>query len=743
MAIDKIIPRFLVSDKDERLLEEGAMTDALNVTISEDGDGTEGVIKNVKGTEAARVEPGTFSDFTNNDALVGIGSVADDVDSYIYFFVADESGSTQDAIYRYNTADNRYRLVFRSSWFNFDKDNLIKADLVKRDFAGNGTNQTVIYFTDGVNPPRKINVDRAIAGDYDNMSDSSLDFALSTVKAAPNMPPTFRFSRDAKVEVNNFTRNVFQFATQVIYKDGEESAISPYSKIAVSRSVAYQGAESYAGPLNDDNVCIIKINWDPSIDSSDYISDVRSIRLLGREGNDGAFFEIDEFSPLEDLTRNIYGNNVDVYDYSSRDYRFYNEGVYAAVDTQTVNKLYDNVPLTAKGQAIAGNRLFYSNYTESRDNVDAAAVITVNYEKPLGDPDSSYGSGSGSNSIDEGGTTNNGDIEIDLLTGDFDWEAGVQDTYSSVVQSGTTVRLEFGYEPVGKFYRASNGVLTLDAVVDDGFDLKIKFGYASLQSIPLVAVDPDPTVISHFVTEEDLTVEELAELIKDHFENDGEFLSKSYTASLTGQVTSATGSTDYSVNDLVNISATVNVYYSLNDVSAVTTNAADFVIKPYIYLATLSNVNELSETFTVTTQDFLGVSDEQSDLSYDITNTGGYVTNPQVFATAQPLISSFKAGSTHELGVVYYDKFNRSGFVNKIGSFNVKPFSNRTTNEEGPVSINVRWTSQPPSWATSYQLVYPGASTYESILSYTVGGGIQLWTLVTTTLRTKGGSMCL
>ena len=157
--------------------------------------------------------------------------------------------------------------------------------------------------------------------------------------------------------------------------------------------------------------------------------------------------------------------------------------------------------------------------------------------------------------------------------------------------------------------------------------------------------------------------------------------------------------------------------------SAVTTNAADFVIKPYIYLATLSNVNELSETFTVTTQDFLGVSDEQSDLSYDITNTGGYVTNPQVFATAQPLISSFKAGSTHELGVVYYDKFNRSGFVNKIGSFNVKPFSNRTTNEEGPVSINVRWTSQPPSWATSYQLVYPGASTYESILSYTVGGG--------------------
>jgi hypothetical protein len=419
MPIDKIIPRFLVSDEDERLLKEGAMTDALNVTISEDGDGTEGVIKNVKGTKAAKVEVGTFSEFADNDDLVGIGSVADDVDNYIYFFVADETGSTQDAIYRYNTANDRYRLVFRSSWFNFDKDNLIKADLVKRDFAGDGTNQTVIYFTDGVNPPRKINVDRAIAGDYDNMSDSSLDFALNTVKAAPNMPPTFRFTKEDKIKVNNFTRNIFQFATQVIYKDGEESAISPYSKIAVSRSIAYQGAESYAGLLDDDNVCIIKINWDPSVNSNDYISDVRSIRLLGREGNDGAFFEIDEFSPFEDLSRYIYGASLNVYDYSSRDYRFYNEGVYAAVDTQTVNKIYDNVPLTAKGQAIAGNRLFYSNYTESRDNVDAAAVITVNYEKPLGYPDSSYGSGSGSNSIYEGGTTSNGDIEIDLLTGDF------------------------------------------------------------------------------------------------------------------------------------------------------------------------------------------------------------------------------------------------------------------------------------------------------------------------------------
>ena len=87
MPIDKIIPRFLVSDKDERLLKEGAMTDALNVSVSEDGDGTYGVIKNIKGTAGVIAENG--SAITIGETLTGIGSVTDDIDGFIYFFVAD------------------------------------------------------------------------------------------------------------------------------------------------------------------------------------------------------------------------------------------------------------------------------------------------------------------------------------------------------------------------------------------------------------------------------------------------------------------------------------------------------------------------------------------------------------------------------------------------------------------------------------------------------------------------------
>ena len=85
MPIDKMIPRFLVSDEDERLLKEGAMTDALNVTISEDGDGSEGVVKNVKGTSNAVVDLGLAGDFSGQ--LKVIGQVSDSQLGFIYFFV--------------------------------------------------------------------------------------------------------------------------------------------------------------------------------------------------------------------------------------------------------------------------------------------------------------------------------------------------------------------------------------------------------------------------------------------------------------------------------------------------------------------------------------------------------------------------------------------------------------------------------------------------------------------------------
>ena len=306
MPIDKMIPRFLVSDKDERLLKEGAMTDALNVSVSEDGDGTYGVIKNIKGTSASTDE-NEGSALSASQTMTGIGSVTDDIDGFVYFFMADtDSNNTdnEDAIYRVDTSDNKYELVFRNSAFlRFDKNAPIKADIVKRDFADTGSTQTILYFTDGVTDPKKINVDRAIAGEYNSLSISGLQYALNAVKAAPTAPVTFRFSTDSTALSNNFYNDSFQIATQLIYKDGEESAISPYSKLATSRSALYQGLTTSATETNKENVLDIKLNWSPDPTNPLYVSDVAKVRLLGRVGNTGAFFKIDEFDPTSSLVK--------------------------------------------------------------------------------------------------------------------------------------------------------------------------------------------------------------------------------------------------------------------------------------------------------------------------------------------------------------------------------------------------------------------------------------------------------
>ena len=49
MAIDKLIPQYLNSDTDQKLVKSVEMTDNLNIRVSSDDEGTDGVVKNIKG----------------------------------------------------------------------------------------------------------------------------------------------------------------------------------------------------------------------------------------------------------------------------------------------------------------------------------------------------------------------------------------------------------------------------------------------------------------------------------------------------------------------------------------------------------------------------------------------------------------------------------------------------------------------------------------------------------------------
>ena len=116
MGIEKIIPKGLSIDTDERLIKNGMMPDATNVTLSEGGGNSAGVLKNCKGTIPG--EP-----FSQLDVLINyeqdyhvIGEVSDPQRGFIYFFLVDLIRPTT-YIYQYNTVIDKYKLVLADARF--------------------------------------------------------------------------------------------------------------------------------------------------------------------------------------------------------------------------------------------------------------------------------------------------------------------------------------------------------------------------------------------------------------------------------------------------------------------------------------------------------------------------------------------------------------------------------------------------------------------------------------------------
>ena len=735
MAIDKTIPNKLQTDMDQRGVNPraGEMLDAQNVTMSESGRNSAGVIKNVRGTVAATAATVPDS-ILSGDPVTVIGSVSDPQRGYIYWFVSDDSGQDRDGVYQYNASNTteagfdvgEYREVLRGSFFNFDSNSFVKASVVNSELQQDGNIQTVIYFTDNINPPRKLNVDRALTGEFSGSGLSpQSDYSLNVVKAAPTRVPIVGFRTDEDIFINNFSRSAFQIAYQFIYTDGEESAISGYSKLAFPDSSTVVGLESSASSklYYEDNVCEIDLRTSyggstEAIFDRIYIEDVRSIRILARQGNDGSFFVVDEVDIDSNKTKTVYGSDVQVYNRTNGKYLWYNDGNGSSIPSFDQNKLYDNVPLQAAGMALAGNRLMMSNYTEGRPNHDVDALIQVVYNDIRdGGSNSSAGSAiSWNNAV----PSNGGKIEIDFLQ--------VFSAASDTIPSNSRTFITFEWDGIGSV-TSNNGadnIFELDATDTSNYQT-YQFGMTSLE-----LANSANLVFSMVINnQEDITVGALPALIAEQIE--GITLEKQYVTTNAGGLLSLTRTDETAPTmgfDTDDYNALVT--FSFDDYTITNTPGNSKIeIRPYISDIQFNGLTGYPFGQQITADNVIynigqgGIpftSDDQADLSY--TFDTGLVTSAAVTSTAFTTDKSWKAGATHELGVVYYDKYNRSGNVNKIGSFYVDHFSERSESTgKGSCSVSVEISNNAPDWAERYQFVYPGNSTYSSWVTHTTGGG--------------------
>ena len=372
--IEKLLPRVLNSSSDNRMKKKTEMNDAYNVVVTEDFNdfdeatdtGNEGVLKPVKGNVAQdRFPLGLFS--TDVDRRV-LGSVSDARTGVVDFFVFSENAEEM-GVYAYDTTnyfgngEYVYTDVYTTSEFNFQQDSVVQGDIVHVSGEA-GEFRPVLYFTDNVNEPRKLDVLRAIAGlGYVENSIHEKDLITACPKA-PLHPATFEFVTDSDRRISDFRRIPgFQFAYQCIYASGEESALSTYSDIAVPPAYLNQGSSASAS-LNLDNLC--RVTVPETVDGVDnFTREIEKIRLLVRRGNTGAFFVVDEIERETDGTFSPFD--------------FYNDSVLTGITTEEEQKQFDSLPKVAQAISVVEDRLFYGNYIEGFDEPNVEASLTVSY----------------------------------------------------------------------------------------------------------------------------------------------------------------------------------------------------------------------------------------------------------------------------------------------------------------------------------------------------------------------------
>jgi hypothetical protein len=357
MAIDKLIPQYLNKDEDARLVKSYEMIDALNVRVSNDDAGNQGIVKNVQGTTAIQPRRPSETIPASGTNRV-IGAVSSEAGKVIYFFLYNSAGN--HGIYAYSSITDTYQKVYSDSVLKFNQTSYVDADVVINQFG-----EHLLYFTDNVNEPRKINATKALSAGYSVVistgTDVEKELFLTVCKQPPQTPITFEFITEDADGDNQLKDEVFQFAYQYVYDDGEVSAISSYSKLTVSEThLAY---DSGTQALTDGENNALRLTFNGSD------GPVTKIRLLARRGNSGSFFRITE---------------VDNTGSGTQEFIFRNDSIYNLVPEQDALKLFDSVPRKAFTQAISNNRLFYGNYTEGFDNIDTDVYnYAVYHPRPM------------------------------------------------------------------------------------------------------------------------------------------------------------------------------------------------------------------------------------------------------------------------------------------------------------------------------------------------------------------------
>ncbi len=666
---------------DERLIPPGEYVDALNIRLGSTELSEVGAAENSKGnTQLTTLSYSGLDLSSQKDKPQCVGAFEDGMTETMYWFVHQKKNATSkaplDMIVSYNTTSQtlRYHVISTNgglgsgtaSTLNFNPAYLITGVNLVGD---------LLFFTDNLNPPRKINVNSS----YPIPSASHIDKLKEEDISVIQRPPGFQGSEVASPTVSlvlegeeNFMLDRFiSFAYRYRYLNGEYSATSLYSLPAFSPG-------AFAFSTSDFNNSGMENRYNGAdVSFSTGSKHVTEVELIFKLAGDSTLFVIENFNK-EDQG---WGNN------SLRTVRFNNSKIFTTLLTSELLRLYDNVPRTAQAQTIMGNRLMYGNYvdgynlTDSLGNALNLAYTTEGVSSSITtqvvDEDPDIEDGAGYNIVcSQGRSGSNNKIS-------FDFEDS-----KAELKSGTTVFFTLGIAHEGFNFTAGNwdcdGWFTPDLWPGNAFE----------------------TFTVSITLQQDFVDDVQAFASSDEFQNaigtvlgvnmnpiatsgDGTSLTDRFNTSLQvpGDQYDCTGvwskdfygRTNCSYEQGFGISVTGDVL------------SLELPAMRYAYAPVGTDKNEFGEYF------------QFESGSVDLRSTDS--------------IRSLHSNRDYEVGIVYMDTYGRSTTA-LVSRSNTVFFDPNTSSDKNQIKVTIPSVQIPPSWATNYKFVcQPSAGNYNTVYS--------------------------
>ncbi len=273
---------------------------------------------------------------------IDIGSTWDQAKNRILYFF--QNNYSEETLFCYDVNTGVTYTVIRPGQIAGGL-NLSASFRINEMFVVNG----ILYWTDNLNEPRRINIDAGIRYNHGNYNTSESSYGigmnqtqLSLIKKPSNSVLSVRKVQSIDIpSIASFTQNfiadnAFQFCVRLIYRDNEYSVLGPWSKLV-----------SYGNIGESTTLNAIEILF------SEYIEqDVSFIELIVRFGNFGKAFIVKTWDKVRDL--NVFTTGFFTY-------YFLNDGTGTPIDEALLNKPFESIPLKSKAMTVAKNRLFLGN----------------------------------------------------------------------------------------------------------------------------------------------------------------------------------------------------------------------------------------------------------------------------------------------------------------------------------------------------------------------------------------------